>query len=86
MEEHEILTELGVVMDRLAALPTDAFAERFPLMERRDELRQLLADAQADAGRDAATEWADQAARKKGDGATPFHPPVLPDEATTFGG
>jgi hypothetical protein len=75
MEEHEILAELGDVMDRLAGLTSDAFAERFPLMERRDELRSLLATAQAEAGRDAGDAWAEQAARKQPEGEKPFIDP-----------
>lgn len=86
MEENEILNELGNVMDELAALPSDAFAERYPLTQRREELRELLAKAQVDAGRDAAELWADQAARKQPDADDkPFLEIHLPDSSASGG-
>ena len=85
MEEHEILAELGNVMDELAALPSDAFTARYPLTQRRDELRELLAQAQADAGRDAEELWADQAARKQPDEDEPFIEIHLPDSSASGG-
>jgi hypothetical protein len=78
MEEHEILAELGSVMDELAALPSDAFSDRMALLDRQSELRELLAFAQVEAGRDAEEMWAEQAARKQPDEDKPFieiHPP-----------
>ncbi len=86
MEEHEILNELGTVMDELAALPSDAFAERYPLTLRREDLRELLAKAQVDAGRNPADFWADQAARKQPDAADkPFIEIHLPDSSASGG-
>ena len=82
MEEHEILAELGDVMDALAALPSDAIAERFPLLGRQAELRQLLAEAQEAAGRDASI-WAEQAARKQQEVDKPFIETHIPDSSAT---
>ncbi len=79
MDEKEILRELSAVMDELSALPVDAFSERFPLVERRDELRRLLAEAQVEAGRDASEAWANQAARKGPDDAETFIEAHLPE-------
>ena len=81
MNEQEILAELGSVMDRIAALPGDAFVERHPLIERQAELRTLLAEAQVEAGRSASDTWAEQAGRKKTDDDKPFIVPVLPDSS-----
>lgn len=39
----ELIRELGEVQDRLIALPDDAFAERFELLRRQDELRERAA-------------------------------------------
>jgi hypothetical protein len=38
-----LIRELGAVQDRLIALPDDAFAERFELLKRQDELRHRAA-------------------------------------------
>ena len=38
-----LIRELGAVQDRLIALPDDAFAERFELLKRQDELRHEAA-------------------------------------------
>lgn len=81
MNEQEILAEMGSVMDRIAALPADAFAERHPLIERQAELRTLLATAQVEAGRNATEAWAEQAGSKKQEGDKPFIVPVLPDSS-----
>jgi hypothetical protein len=81
MDEIEILAELGSVMDQLAALPRDAFAERIPLLDRQSELRGVLAAAQVNAGRDAEEMWAEQAARKKPAGDKPFVEIHLPDSS-----
>ncbi|MDJ0924969.1 MAG: hypothetical protein QNJ77_10440 [Acidimicrobiia bacterium] len=84
MEEHRILEELGTVMDQLAALPSDAFAERYPLTQRQAELRELLNQAQAEAGRSAADAWSDQAARKQpDDDSKPLIETHLPDSSAT---
>lgn len=83
MTEQEILAEMGSVIDRIAALPAGAFAERYPLIERQAELRTLLAAAQVEAGRDAAEAWAEQAARKEPDDDKPFIPTILPDSTLT---
>ncbi len=81
MEEHAILAELGAVMDQLAALPSDAFADRLALLDRQEELRELLAQAQVEAGRDAEEMWAEQAARKQPDEDKPFIEIHLPDSS-----
>ncbi len=38
-----LIRELGEVQDRLIALPDDAFAERFELLKRQDQLREQAA-------------------------------------------
>ena len=83
MDEYEILAELNRVTGQLAALPADAFAERYPLVERQAELRELLAAAQVKAGRDAADAWADQASRKQSDEPKPFIEIHLPDSSAS---
>ena len=85
MEEHEILAELGSVMDELAVLPSDAFSDRMALLDRQAELRALLADAQVEAGRDAEEMWAEQAARKQPDEDKPFIEIHLPDSSASGG-
>jgi hypothetical protein len=85
MDEKEILRELGSVMDQLAVLPRDAFAERLPLTDRQAELRRLLAAAQVEAGRDAAEVWGEQAARKKPAGDKPYIEIHLPDSSASGG-
>lgn len=81
MDEHEILAELGAVMDELATLPSAAFSDRMALLDRRSELRELLAAAQVEAGRDAEEMWAEQAARKQPDEDKPFIEIHLPDSS-----
>ena len=83
MDERELLAELGAVMDRLAALPADAFAERYPLVERQGELRNMLVAAQEEAGRDAAEAWAGQAAHKKPEDSKPFIEIHRPDSSAS---
>ena len=83
MDEYEILAELNRVTGQLAALPADAFAERYPLVERQAELRELLAAAQVKAGRDAADAWADQASRKQSDEPKPFIEIHQPDSSAS---
>ena len=85
MEEHEILAELGAVMDQLAALPSDAPADRLALLDRQAELRKLLTQAQVEAGRDAKEMWADQAARKQPAEDKPFIEIHLPDSSASGG-
>lgn len=85
MEEHAILVELGTVMDQLAALPDDAFTDRLALLDRQAELRDLLAQAQVEAGRDAEEMWAEQAARKQPDGDKSFIEIHLPDSSASGG-
>jgi hypothetical protein len=53
MELDGVLAELSDVQDRLLALPGDAFAERYPLLQRRDELRAKAAELRGDRDRDA---------------------------------
>lgn len=81
MDEQRIFEELGSLMDELAALPGEAFAERAELRDRQDELRKLLAEAQIAAGRDAEEMWAEQAARKQPDDDKPFIEIHLPDSS-----
>lgn len=56
MELDEVVAELSDVQDRLLALPGDAFAERFPLLKRRDELRAKAADLRGDWDADRSSE------------------------------
>jgi hypothetical protein len=84
MEEHEILAELGEIMDSLPRVPQEAFAERSALLGRQAELRSLLAEAQEAAGRDASM-WAEQAARKKSDDPKPYIEIHLPDSSASGG-
>jgi hypothetical protein len=84
VNEQEILGELGSLMDQLAALPSDAFAERNPLLERQAVLRDILAAAQVEAGRNAADAWSGQAARKKSDDEKPFIAIYLPESPGGF--
>lgn len=81
MDEQQIFEELGSLMDELAALPGEAFAERAELRDRQDVLRKLLAEAQIAAGRDAEEMWAEQAARKQPDDDKPFMEIHLPDSS-----
>jgi len=81
MDEQRIFEELGSLMDELAALPGEAFAERAELRDRQDELRKLPAEAQIAAGRDAEEMWAEQAARKQPDDDKPFIEIHLPDSS-----
>jgi hypothetical protein len=81
MDEQEILAELGSLMDELAALPSEEFLQRLLLLERRDELRSMLAAAQLEAGRDASKVWAEQAARKQPEEDKPFIETHLPDSS-----
>jgi spore germination cell wall hydrolase CwlJ-like protein len=85
MEEQAILAELGAVMDQLSVLPSDAFAERLALLDRQAELREMLVQAQVDAGRDAEEMWAEQAARKQPDEDKPFIETHLPDSSASGG-
>ena len=68
-------------MDQLATLPNEEFGHRLALLERRDELRSMLAAAQVQAGRDASAAWAQQAARKQPDEGKPFIEIHLPDSS-----
>jgi hypothetical protein len=43
MKVDSLIRELGEVQDRLIALPDDAFAERFELLKRQDQLREQAA-------------------------------------------
>jgi hypothetical protein len=70
-------------MDQLAALPAEAFAERYPLMERQGELPNMLVAAQKEAGRDAAEAWTDQAAYEKTEDSKPFIEMHLPDSSAS---
>lgn len=79
MIEQEIAPRSGSVIDRLMRLPADPFAGRYPLLARHAELRDLLAAAEVEAGRDAAEAGADQTARKDPDDRKPFIEIILPD-------
>ena len=81
MEEHQILAELGSLMDQLASLPKDAFEDRLALLDRQAQLRELLAQVQVAAGRDAEEMWSEQAARKQPADDKPFLEIHLPDSS-----
>jgi len=51
-----LLRELGEVQDELIALPSDAFAERYELRGRQDELRERIARFRVDLDVDRSTE------------------------------
>jgi hypothetical protein len=85
MEEPEILEEMGKVMDQFAGLPSDAFAARVALQDRQAELRRLLAEAQAKAGREVPEDWAEQAARSRPPDAKQFIEIHLPDSSGSGG-
>lgn len=44
MDLDQVLSEMGVIMDRLGSLPDDAFEERFQLRQRQKQLRALAAE------------------------------------------
>lgn len=52
-ELDEVLRQLGEIQDELLALPEDAFARRYELRARQEELRRLAAEARS--GRDLET-------------------------------
>ena len=82
MDERAMMLELGEILDRLAATPDDAIAERSSLRERQDTLRTQLADVQAERRTAMAGSWAEQAARKTPDDPKPFIP-ILPGDSST---
>ncbi len=70
--ERTLRRELAELDARLAAIPSDRFAERSPLLKRRaevaDDLRAVVA-----ADPETLARWADRAGSKEtGDGSEPF--------------
>ena len=64
MDEQAIRIEMGEILDRLAALPPDAFAERTALRDRQDELRKALGEIDIPGAAEIAERWSEQAASK----------------------
>ncbi len=64
MDEQEIRAELGEILDQLADLAPDAFAERVALHDRQEELRAALADVEIPGAEEIAERWAEQAGSK----------------------
>ena len=64
MDEHEIRAELGVILDRLASLPNDAFAERAALRGRQEDLRRALAAVDIPGAEAIRQRWSEQAGSK----------------------
>ncbi|HAS09150.1 MAG TPA: hypothetical protein DCS55_01310 [Acidimicrobiaceae bacterium] len=73
-DEGALRRELAMLDANLAAIPTDQFAERSPLLKRRDEVTASLRAAVA-TDREILERWADRAGRKEtGDGSKPYIP------------
>jgi hypothetical protein len=65
MSSERIRAELVEILDRLASLPNDAFAERSALRDEQQRLRQELVDLHGDELATAKAEWDAQAAFKQ---------------------
>lgn len=77
-DEAAIRRELGEVMDRLAELPADAFAERAELLTRQQELRASLRAIEIPGADETRARWSEQAGSKPPeDEGTPVIPSPL---------
>ncbi len=74
---------MGEILDRLAALPSDAFAERIALRDRQDELRKALAEIDVPGAAEIAERWSAQAGGKP---ATDDGSPVIVSPIESGGG
>lgn len=64
MDEHAIRIEMGEILDRLSALPADAFAKRTALRDRHEELRRALAQVDIPGAAEITARWSEQAGSK----------------------
>ena len=64
MDEHTIRREMGEILDQLAALPADSFAERAKLHERQEQLRRALAEIDISGAAEISQRWSEQAGSK----------------------
>ena len=67
MDEHAIRMEMGAILDELATLDSDHFAERAALLARQHELRDLLQQFQVEHASEILHRWSSQAASKTPD-------------------
>jgi hypothetical protein len=65
MTEQKIRAELGEILDHLQSLPSDAFAEKFKLRKRQEELTGLLREIEIPGAEDMKKDWAEGAAAKR---------------------
>ena len=63
-EERAIRIELGTILDRLNAIPSEAIRERAELSARRDHLKSVLADLKGPGSKAIVDRWAERAASK----------------------
>ena len=79
MDDQELRSELGEILDRLSAIPSDAFSERAALLERQHKLRRALRQIETPGSKETTERWAERAASKPpGDKEDPVLP-VLPE-------
>jgi hypothetical protein len=78
--EQSIRSELGEILDRLAGLPTDAFAERAELLARQEELRAALRQIALPGAEAVLRRWSEAATRRKADDDEPVESIVSPTE------
>lgn len=64
MDDDAIRSEMGEILDRLAALPADAFAERALLHARKEQLRSALAQVDIPGAEEITARWREQAGSK----------------------
>lgn len=83
MEDAAIRIEMGQILDRLAALPTDAFADRMVLHDRQEELRRALAEIDIPGADEIAERWSEQAGSKP---PIDEGKPVIPSHIESGGG
>lgn len=59
--EREMRSEIGAILDQLQSLPSDAFAERSRLQDRKAELVQALRRIEIPGSEAISRRWAEQA-------------------------
>ncbi len=77
MTEQKIRAELGEILDHLQSLPSDAFAEKFKLRKRQEELTRLLQEIEIPGAEEIQERWT-QAAVDKADGEEPEEMVISP--------
>ena len=71
----EIRQEMASILDQLNSLPPEAISERSWLASRKDELRDMLRQFNAEDSDDVARRWSERAGSKPGDDSgKPFIP------------